>query len=393
MLSRRLEEEVWALDRCAGCGLCVALCAKGMLFWGTDESPTLEKREKALGLSHTTLDSCSFCPRFCEEGCPRLDEEWRALEPWRVVSVRTRGIIQSGEPTEVIKHLLVAALSAGLIDGALLNDMDPWRLVPVTRVATTVAEIVDTIGLSSLWAPTLTALNEAIFEKKLQNLAIVGTPCVSQSLRKLRGAQNGRLDPYQRALRLSIATFCTGVYRPELVKDLLVDELGIDVQQIRRLEARPREEQLMAVLWDGSTKAIPLSEVEGYTRRGCARCDDYVGESADLAVGTLGAREGFCTLIVRSQAGEICLRNALAFGLLEAAEEVDHAALRRASEDKERRKRAQAFDSLMVMMLDALDEPRKRVEAKQAFVRLYEVKKTAASAREEENCHVTCAQC
>ena len=221
----------------------------------------------------------------------------------------------------------------------------------------------------------------------------MGTPCVSQALRKLRGAQNGRLDPYQRALRLSIATFCTGVYRPELVKDLLVDELGIDVQQIRRLEARPREEQLMAVLWDGSTKAIPLSEVEGYTRRGCARCDDYVGESADLAVGTLGAREGFCTLIVRSQAGEICLRNALAFGLLEATEEVDHLALRRASEDKERRKRAQAFDNLMVMMLDALDEPRKRVEAKQAFVRLYEVKKTAASTREEENCHVTCAQC
>jgi coenzyme F420 hydrogenase subunit beta len=293
----------------------------------------------------------------------------------------------------VLKHLLVAALSAGLIDGVLLNDMDPWQLVPVTRVATTVAEIVDTVGISSLWAPTLSTLNEAIFEKKLHNLAIVGTPCVSQALRKLRGAQNGRLDPYRRALRLSIATFCTGVYRPELVNDLLANELGIGVQQIRRLEARPQEERLVALLWDGSTRAIPLSKAESYTRRGCARCDDYVGESADLAVGTLGAREGFCTLIVRSQAGEICLRNALDFGLLEISGEVDHAALRRAGEDKERRKRAQAFDNLMVMMLDALGEPRKRVEAKQAFVRLYEVKKATASAREEANSHVTCAQC
>ena len=26
MLSRRLEEEVWALDRCAGCGLCATVC-------------------------------------------------------------------------------------------------------------------------------------------------------------------------------------------------------------------------------------------------------------------------------------------------------------------------------------------------------------------------------
>jgi coenzyme F420-reducing hydrogenase beta subunit len=118
-----------------------------------------------------------------------------------------------------------------------------------------------------------------------------------------------------------------------------------------------------------------------------------LGESADLAVGTLGAKEGSCTVIVRSQAGEICLRNALDFGLLEANEEVDHAALSQASKEKERRKRAQAFDNLMVLMLDALGEPRKRAEAKQAFVRLYEVKRAAEQTREETNCHVTCAQC
>lgn len=320
-MGRRLEEEVWALDRCAGCGLCVAVCSKGMLYWGVDESPMLEKREKALGLSHTPLDSCSFCQKFCEEACPRLDEDWTVSEPWRVLSVRTRGIVRSGEPTDVIKHLLVAALSAGLIDGALLNDMDPWRVVPVTRVAATVGEIVDTVGISSLWAPTLSALNEAIFEKRLQNLAVVGTPCVSQALTKLRGAQNDRLAPYQEAVRLNIATFCTGLYRPELVSGLLAEQLGMDAQQIRRLEARPQEDRLMALLWDGSTRAIPLADVEGYTRRGCARCDDYMGESADLAVGALGAPQGFCTLIVRSRAGEICLRNALDFGLLEVGEE------------------------------------------------------------------------
>jgi coenzyme F420 hydrogenase subunit beta len=392
-MSKRLEEEIWALDCCAGCGLCVALCAKGMLFWGTDESPTLEKREKALGLSHTMLDSCSFCQKFCEEACPRLDEEWHALEPWRVVSVRTKGVVQSGEPADVIKHLLVGALAAGLIDGALLNDMDLWQRVPVTRVATTVGEIVDTVGMSYLWAPTLSALNEAVFEKKLQNLAVVGTPCASQALRKLRAAKNERLAPYRRTLRLNIATFCTGVYRPDLVTGFLADELGIDLQHVKRLQSSPREDLLTAVLWDGSTRQIPLSKVEGYTRRGCARCDDYLGESADLAVGTVGAIEGFCTVITRSQAGEICLRNALDFGLLEVSGEVDQAALRQASEEKDRRKRAQAFDNLMVMMLDALAEPQKRIEVKQAFVRLYEVKKAAELEREEVNCHVTCAQC
>jgi coenzyme F420 hydrogenase subunit beta len=392
-MSKRLEEEVWALDRCAGCGQCVALCAKGVLYWGTGESPILEKREKALGLSHTTLDSCSFCQKFCEETCPRLQDEWPALGPWRAASVRTRGIVQSGEPSDVIRHLLVAALATGLIDGAILTDMDPWQLAPVTRVATTVGEVMDTLGIPSLWAPALSALNEAVYDKKLGDLAIVGTPCASQALRKLRAATNGRLAPYQRALRLNIATFCTGVYRPDLVHGLLADELGADLQQVKRLEASPRQDRFEAVLWDGSTRSIPLSQVEGYTRRGCARCDDYLGESADLAVGSVGAQEGLCTVIARSQAGEICLRNALDLGLLEIGGEVDGAALRQASEEKERRQRAQAFDHLMVMMLDALAEPRKRAEVKRAFVRLYEVKKAAELKREEANCHVTCGQC
>jgi len=392
-MSARLEKEVWALDRCCGCGNCVALCSKGVLFWGADEHPTLEERDKVLGLSHTKLDTCFFCQKFCEEGCPRLEEEWSALEPRRLVSARTKGILESDEPSDVIKNLLVAAISASFIDGVILMDMDPWTLKPVAKVATTVGEVIDSLGVQYIWVPTLSALNEAVYERGLRNLAIVGTPCVSQGLKKLRSSDNERLTPYRQALRLSIAAFCTGVYLTELVNGFLTNEMDIAPQSIKRLQASPRENLLTALLWDGSTKVIPLTKVEKYTRRGCASCDDYLGESADIAVGTVGAKEGYCTLIARSQVGEICLRNALDFDLLEVSEEVDQAALSRAKEEKERRKRAQAFDKLMVMMLDALGEPRKRAEVKQAFVRLYEVKKPAELRREEANCYAACAQC
>ena len=392
-MSKKLEQEVWALDRCCGCGDCVALCSKGVLFWDADESPHLEKREKALGLSHTPLDTCSFCQKFCEEACPRLVETWSSLEPSRALSVRTIGIVQSGDPNDVIKNLLVAALSAGLVDGAILADMDPWTLKPVTRVATTVGEVVDTLGVPYLWSPPLSSLNEAVFEKGVRNLAVVGAPCVSQAIRKVRSSQNERLTPYQQALRLSISTFCTGVYRPDLFSRFLAEEMGIAPQSVKRLEASPSQDRLTITRWDGSTVRLRLAQVEGYTRRGCARCDDYLGESADLAVGTVGAKEGYSTVLIRSQAGEIGLRNALGLGLMEAVEEVDQNALRRASEEKERRDRARAFDQLTVMMLDALEDPLKRSEVKKAFVRLYEVKKPAESKREEVGCHVTCGEC
>lgn len=390
---KRLENEVWTLDRCCGCGNCVALCSKGMLYWGAGEAPIRELREKALGLSHTTLDSCTFCQQLCEMGCPQLEEQRPVLSPWQVVSVRTRGAVQSGEPSDVVKHLVVAAMAAELIDGAIVPDVDPWKLQATARVATSVGEVIDTLGVPALWAPTLTALNEAVYERRLKSVAVVGTPCVSQAVYKLRATDSLRLNPYRQAVRLNVALFCTGVYRPELISDYLAKELGIATARIKRLEASPRLGVLTAVLWDGSTRSVSLAEADAYTRHGCARCDDYAGDAADIAAGTIGAQDGYSTVIVRSQAGEIALRTALDFGLLEVGGSVDMAALARAQAEKERRQRAQLFDRMMVMMLDALGEPRKRADVKQAFVRAYGTAKAADRQTEEGNCYVTCGQC
>jgi coenzyme F420 hydrogenase subunit beta len=390
-MSELVESKVWALEKCSGCGMCVALCSKGMLYWDEVDHPTRELREKVLGLSHLTLDSCSFCQKFCEEGCPRLEEEWTTLLPRHLMSARTMGIVKSDEPNDVIKNLLVAAFSAGLIDGVLMMDMNPWNLEPEARVATSVREIVDSVGVQYLWTPVLSALNQAIFERGLRNLAIVGTPCVAEAVRALHSSDNERLRPYQDAIRLTIAPFCTGVYFPTLVNDFLTGEMDLAPHSVKRLVANPRAGKLVAHLWDGSSKEIPVEKVEKYTRRGCAVCDDYLGESADIAVGTVGAKDGYCTLITRSQVGDICLQNAVNFGLVETVDEVDEAALVKAKEEKERRERAQAFEKMMVLALDALGDPRKRAEIRQEYVRLYEIERPAE--REKEQCYVTCAGC
>ena len=390
-MTERLESKVWALEKCSGCGMCVALCSKGVLHWDEVDHPTRELREKRLGLSRLTLDSCSFCQKFCEEGCPRLEEEWTALPPRSLASIRTMGIVKSDEPNYVIKNLLVAALSAGLVDGVLMMDMNPWTLEPETRVATSVREIVDSLGVQYLWTPILDALNQAIFENGLRNLAIVGSPCAAEAVRALRSSDNERLYPYQDAIRLTIAPFCTGVYSPTLVNDFLTEEMGLSPHSVKRLVANPRESKLVAFLWDGSSEEIPVEKVEKYTRRGCAVCDDYLGESADIALGTVGAKDSYCALITRSHVGDICLQNAIHFGLVETFDEVDEVALAKAKEEKERRERAQAFEKLTVLTLDALGDPRKQAEIRQEYVRLYEIEIPAESKKEQ--CYVTCAGC
>ena len=391
-MSKRMEREVWALDRCSGCGLCVATCSKGMLYWDEEaRHPVREVRQKRLGLTQIPLDTCTFCQVFCEETCPRL-HQWEEVPARRVVSAKAKGPVESGEPMEVIRALLIANLSAGAIDGVIASDVDGWALQPRAKVMTRVEELADNLAVQGLWVPTLDVLNEAVYERKLHNIAVAGTPCVSEAVRTVKASDNERLNPYKDALRLSVAVFCTGVYYPGPVRQFLEDRMGIAGREVKRVYVSPRDKELRVIVWDGSEKSVPLSKIEGYSRAGCATCDDLLGESADIAVGKVGAKEGYSTLIVRSEVGEQCLQNAVDLGLLEVNTEVNEEALRTAKEEKERRDRAQAFDDLMLMMLDALREPQRRAEVREEFVRLYEVDNPSDSVQEETR-HGACAQC
>ena len=389
-MSTRLQQEVWALERCSGCGVCVAACSKGVLYWDSEQHPVLEERIKTLGLSRLKLRACEVCEKFCELSCPRL-VDWTPMEPGTMVSARSAGVVQSGAPNDVIQALLVAARSADLIDGVVMLDMDPWTLRPVARVATTVDEIVKSVGMQYLWAPVLSALNEAVFELGLSRLAIVGPPCVAQGARQLMSAENDRLWPYQEAIHMTIASFCTGVYMPEMVTELLERGMGIPRHEIRGLTTSITNGTLVVGLWDGTERSIPLTEVEPFTRHGCGSCDDYLGESADIAVGAIGSLAGHATLIARTPAGEVCVQNARGFGLLETISQVDEEALKAAKEEKDRRARAQAFDEFRILMLDALSDPGKRAQVRKQFVSLYGDRQVGALKREE--CDVACSGC
>ena len=369
-MSTRLEMEVWSLDDCAGCGLCVAACSKQVLAWNGGSHPVLEERIQTVGYTKGPLDSCTFCEHFCEETCPRLDK-WAALEPQVTISARARGPISSGAPNDVIKSILTAGRSAGLLDGVVMLDVDPWELKPIARVCTTVEDIVESVGPQFLWAPVFDALNEAVFTRGMRNIAVVGTPCSAQAIRKLKSSTNQRLKPYQEAIRLSVSVFCTGIYKPEMIDEILIDRMGVRREQVKRIEISPDREWLRAVLWDDSERTIPRQQAEHYTRNGCGSCDDYLGESADLAVGSLGAPEDSSTLIIRSRAGDVFVRNAIQMNLLETNQDVDQTALAAAAEEKDKRARAKAFRNLQILMLDSLADPLKRGEAIQQFVNLY----------------------
>jgi coenzyme F420 hydrogenase subunit beta len=313
-------------------------------------------------------------------------------EPLRVVSARSAGVVWRGDPNSVIQALLVAARSSGLIDGAILLDVDPWSLAPAARIAATIDEIVAGAGMQFIWTPVLSRLNEAIFDLGLTRLAVVGAPCVAAAVRRLSGAsaclsgasaclsgasaclmeaEERRLWPYRQALRVTLASFCTGMYMPGLVTGLLYEGMGIVPGSIHGLATREAEGVLRVFVWGSPPRDVPLTEVQAFTRRGCATCHDYLGESADLAIGHVGALPNHSTLITRSMAGEALVRNALGHGLLQIEAQADVTALDEARAAKDRRARAEAFAECRIVMLESLLDPKGRAEAKRRFASLY----------------------
>lgn len=369
-MSKQLETDVWSLDRCAGCGLCIAACSKQVLSWGDDGRPFRESRTKNLGYTRVELDSCTYCQKFCAEVCPRL-VSWNPIPAQVTVAAKARGPIDAGGPNDVIRSIVAAGLSAGLIDGAIMLDLDPWQLRPEVRTAVTVEEVASAVGIQGLWAPVFDALNEAVFEKRMAKLAVVATPCAAQAVRRLKESTNPRLKVYQDAIHLTIANFCTGVYREEMIDELLIKEAGIPVEHVRRLTISADGSWLNVTLWDDQVHRIPRQRAEEYTRAGCGSCTDYSGESADLAVGDLGSAQGWSTLVIRTRTGDAFVRNSVRMRLLETRDDVDEEALAQAAAQKRGRDRAQAFDTLELLMLDALVDPAARGEAIQQFARLY----------------------
>jgi coenzyme F420 hydrogenase subunit beta len=236
----------------------------------------------------------------------------------------------------------------------------------------------------------LDALNEAVYERELRRLAVVGVPCVAQAVHRIVHSDSQRLSPYKQAIRVTISAFCTGTYMPSMVADLLERGMGIRRESISGISSSVAEGIVKVSQWDGEVRTVPITDVEPFTRKGCATCDDYLGESADISVGAVGAQPGYATLITRTPGGEVFLQNAILFDLLETTDVVDQNALDSAKADKDRRSRAEAFDEFRILLLDSLSDPKKRAQVRKAYVELYGA---SGEASERSKSHVVCSGC
>jgi len=395
-VSKKLESEVWDLDRCAGCGACVATCSKRIVRFEDIEHPKKKKVIKTIGQTSKPLDVCHFCDmegfNLCDLSCPRIKKEWPDGPVLKTTLIRTKGKVPSEEPNEIIAYLLSSAMQAGMIDGVIVTDVDPWTLVPYPKVATSISEVIEAAGNQYIWSPTLEGLKDAIYKKGLKRLAVVGTPCVIQALQKMSEEDRNALNYIMSKIKVRVGLFCSGIYRVDALKDIS-GAVGVPITNLQTISVNQKGDKLKVTTYDGKSKEMKLSDTTKLIRKGCGRCYDLTSEFSDISIGPIGAKKGYATAIIRTGAGQNVLDNAVRYATLETKDGVDMKALKGAKDSKARRKQAEMMDDLKILMLEALRNPAKVEEAKAKFGEVYYKGTGGKEDKEKPKGRSSCGTC
>ncbi len=306
-----LKAEIWDTLKCFGCGACVGCCPKEAISFKGGDTPERDD------------DKCNQCGT-CYTVCPAT-MTWEEKNAIAAENGKTKGVIghykrryfarssdfeiikrsQSfGVATTVLKHLL----EEKIVDAAIVVSADEMmRSRPV--IARSYDDLKKSSKVKYVWAPVLAKLREIAFDKDIGSVAIVGTPCVIQAVRRI---QKTKLAKYKNKIKFALGLFCWEIFRQELIYKMLLGELQLDIDPRRILKFSIKKRNLYVELIDGAEFKIPLEICAKYARKGCQYCTDFTNELADISIGDAGSPKNYSTVITRTAIGEKVFKELIA---------------------------------------------------------------------------------
>jgi len=322
---------------CTGCGTCVSLCPNEALELTLDY-------EKGIYVPELNKERCIDCS-VCYEVCPGsgidfggLSKEIFGKKPNNVLIgsylncytgyATDRKIRYNSASGGLVTQLLIFALEAGIIDGALVTRMKTSEtLKPEPFIARTKNEIIAASKSKYCPVPANLALSEILEEEG--RFAVVGLPCHIQGVRKAERI-NKKL---RERIVLHLGLFCSHA-STFWATELFLQRIGVEKKEIVSLDYRGEGWPgfMKILLKDGTTKMLPLPLYWDFLGqdflipRRCLMCSDGLNELADLSFGDAWLPDfsndnlGTSILIARSSAGKRLLKNAKSAGKIELNE-------------------------------------------------------------------------
>lgn len=322
-----LDTQVLRPGLCTGCGACQGLCP----YWGSVDGRTV------------CFFDCERKDGRCQRFCPRMPTDLDALRrqffPADSILPEIgpfRGLYLTRAADETIRAgaqhggsmtaLVDLALKEGFIDAAVLTR-SRGALSPEGVLATTPEEVRSCSGSSFQVPPTLAVLNQALKEDRYHSIGVVGTPCKTLAVYKMKANPLPENDNHAGNIGMVFGLFCGWGLDWDGLQALTAKHA--DPAKVSHMDIPPSKYHSLELREDGETVSVNLDEVTPLVRSGCRYCADMTAEFADLSIG--GARsadgwdvdKGWNQIIVRSEKGEQLLNLAREKGVLEFKEAME----------------------------------------------------------------------
>lgn len=323
-----MDREVVEPGICAACYGCVSFCSANELNVLTirNDKPVYRDEKNCLE------------DGICYLICPRTSDLDKAIEskfgpkgtvgPFvSIRSLRTtnKRIARVACDGGFVTSLLHFMLDTKKIDGAVLSRKATlWNNEPM--IATKLEDLIRCAGSSlaqsksihglgdlTTYAPILNALRDRnVLDQS--KLAVVGTPCQTLTIRKM---QLLHIVP-SHIVRLIIGLFCFENFLMHSDgRKYLAGKIGGDLDQIERINLK---EDFTVRLRDGRISHIDLDDLGPIVRSECLACTDFSNNVADISVGGIGSPDGCTTVIVRNDAAQRLINQAISQGYIEEVE-------------------------------------------------------------------------
>ena len=321
---QELDSEIIKTGKCVYCGACGAFCAN--IKFDTEKEVPIE--DGSCKDANTCRDGYGLCYNICPKTeIEKISSE--ILDKWvfgkkqnnilghylKIVSAKVSDSIRDKLPSEAgpITALLWNAMAEDIIDASIVTGKDE-NFKPFPMIAETKQDLFKSIGYKPSQSPTLSLVGEAI-NKGFIDIAVVGTPCQIQGLRKLQNHPRFDFEAFD-LVSLAIGTFCFGTFHNKQLDDIFKD-YGINSSDIQKID-HDRKNFKMKVSANSNVKEIPLNQLyDKSIRNACFACSDYTAEFADISVGKIGCEGEFSTIIIRTQRGKNIYDLAVKKGILE----------------------------------------------------------------------------
>ena len=313
--------DVVAKNLCNKCGGCVSFCSANSidaLQVGKDGFPEYRVKDKCL--------ECGICYLICPK-TKDLEEELKNNTGWKypmgnfvdVFSARSTDsdVLDVATDGGIVTSILIYMLENNIIDGAIVTQKEgSYKRKPViakTRVELIAAagsgfsetENLDKLGnIYTSCFPIIKTIKESSSES-MKKLAIVGTPCQIETIRKMQLLNIVPSD----LIIFTIGLFCMQCFT---IADLAHKDFAkihkINMGDIEKINIK---ENLILKMKSNVSVHIPLEEIEEIASRACMACNDFSNEFADISVGGVGSKDGYTTVMVRTSLGKQVYAEAL----------------------------------------------------------------------------------